>query len=253
MWSIKETRPHTAAGLGKKTTFSLEVERGKLLDVESRKYKASLWSACMMEHEAITDTLIQIRQQFDAAKHMRERGSREHKQSRLSVSEGCQQHQHATSTTPNLGIPFMDADNNDDLPAKRNSETHSTSDTVSQKEDESISTISELEKIVFDYLDANRGLASQRRRYSIFIFRLLHLHASIRPTQIGFRCSKPAAPRRMPFLPPQQYPDPRVAHEVEELHARYLKRNQHDVRSAIQSLQVALSREREERATRVRH
>ena len=42
----------------------------------------------------------------------------------------------------------------------------------------------------------------------------------------------------MPFLPPQQYPDPRVAREVEDLHARYLRNNRHDVRVAIESLQV---------------
>lgn len=151
----------------KKITINLDLERAKLMGVEQRRYQASLWSACTMQHEAISHTLIHIREQCDASREMQEREARLAYERILSLENLLTASKLSTNAHPS-------ADSHLSLkqtPADPNNEEHHSQ---SENQPKTHSDLPEFEQHVFDYLEANRCLANQRIRWPLFPLLCFH-------------------------------------------------------------------------------
>ena len=145
-----------------KSNISLGLERAKLLEVEQRKHQASLWSACCLQHEAISHTLIHIRDQCNASRNMQEREAKMAYE-RIIRSESCSREQTGRTSASEKSFHLDDSETPDQLI------TNLQEDVGKDAHSSSTDTgAPEFEQFVLEYMEANKGLASQRLRLVLF-------------------------------------------------------------------------------------
>ena len=142
-----------------KLAINLGIEKAKLLEIEQKKHQASLWSACSMQHEAISHTLIHIREQCDASREMQEREARLAYERLLKLEGLLLSEAKRDCCGSNEMVDFPQ------YPGQRSPDPFEIEIcSGSRKNLGLVPALPEFEQCVFEYLEANKSLTNQRIR-----------------------------------------------------------------------------------------